>query len=100
MVHKLAVSVQLPKEFLHLYISHCIIKCEEQKNKSNQKDKNQLNRLVRLVSVFIKTLIKNRHIDPKDMFIELQAFCIEHSKINEATNLFKTLKSIDKPDQQ
>lgn len=51
-----------------------------------------VSRYVRLVAVFIKTLIKSKTLDPKKMFTEIQGFCIEFSKIPEASQLFKQLK--------
>lgn len=89
-VNKVINNAELPKEFLTLYITNCISQCEEK-----SRDKMAQTRLVRLVCVFIKSLIKQKIINPKEMYIELQAFCIEFSKIGEASNLFKMLKGLD-----
>ncbi|CAD8104169.1 unnamed protein product [Paramecium primaurelia] len=53
----------------------------------------KLTRQVRLVSVFIRTLIKQKIFDPEKIYVELQGFCLEFSSILEATQLFKTIKN-------
>ncbi|CAD8196554.1 unnamed protein product [Paramecium octaurelia] len=89
LVNQLSKSISLPDQFLNVFITKCIANCEEFKNNQPQ----QLARQVRLVSVFIRTLIKQKAFDPKKIYVQLQGFCLEFSSILEATQLFKTIKN-------
>lgn len=86
-VNRLANDGHIPKPKLHRYISNCIRSCEAISDPFFQ------TRLVRLVCVFLQTLIRNKVIQLEDLFVEIQTFCIQFSRCKEVSALFRLIKS-------
>ena len=86
--NRLSNHVELPQEFIQIFLKNCMNQCRNStENKVNK------NRMVRLVCVFLQSIIKSRMINLQDVFIDVQAFCIEFSAIKEANSIYKMLQS-------
>ncbi|CAD8185812.1 unnamed protein product [Paramecium octaurelia] len=86
-------ELKLPQEYITQYINYCIDFC------NNIKEKQQQNKLVRFVSVFIQQMLKQKAFVTKDILTDLQAFCIEFSKVGEVSKLFKLVKLLESATQ-
>jgi len=88
-INTLSKMVELPPQFLDNYISQCFKSCE------NTTDKGLQNRLVRLVCVFLQSLIRNNVVDVKEILPEAQTFCTKFSKAREAGALFRLIRQLE-----
>ena len=71
-----------------MFLKNCMNQC-----RSSTETKMNKNRMVRLVCVFLQSIIKSRLINLQDVFIDVQTFCIEFSHIKEANGIYKMLQS-------
>jgi len=85
-VNRLVAGTTLTPEFLRQYIIASLRTCQHTTDKYLQQ------RLVRLVCVFISSLLRNSVVNAEmlgdALLIELQSFALDFSKVKEATQLY------------
>ncbi|MES1905618.1 MAG: CCR4-NOT transcription complex subunit 11, partial [Paramarteilia canceri] len=77
-----------PKDLLNKYVLNCVSKIQKMTDISSR------NRVVRLVSVYIQSLIRNKIELFDNVLIEVGRFSMDFDKIKEANALYKLIKSI------
>ncbi|KAL2915793.1 hypothetical protein HK105_204740 [Polyrhizophydium stewartii] len=85
-VNKAVTAVDLPQEFLHLFVASSIAACDAIRDRFMQ------SRQVRLICVFVQSLIHNKVIALQDYVIDLQTFCLEYSRVKEAAALYRMVR--------
>lgn len=75
----LSTNVELPKEFIQLFIRNCMHQCSYYSNEN----KLSKNRMVRLVIVFLNNILNKKVIDFADISTDIKQFCMEHNLIKE-----------------
>ncbi|KAH8267083.1 hypothetical protein KR018_002142, partial [Drosophila ironensis] len=88
-VNRLTIPGILPVEYINLFLTNCFSACAKIEEKFVQ------NRLVRLVCVFIQSLIRNKCINSKEVYLEIGAFCITYSQVKEAAILYRLIKYLE-----
>ncbi|KAG0291761.1 hypothetical protein BGZ98_002882 [Dissophora globulifera] len=84
-VNRLTGSTTLPSRFLHAYIENAIRCCELIEDKVGQA------RVVRMLCVFLQSMLRNGAITIAGYFHALQSFCVQFARVKEVANLFQSL---------
>ncbi|VDK53173.1 unnamed protein product [Anisakis simplex] len=84
-VNKLCSQSKFPQEYLNSYIMMCVSRCQDQKQSSLQC------RQVRMVCVFLSSLIRNSNWDVHPLAVELQSFVLKFNHVREAVSLYQAI---------
>eukprot|EP00347_Sterkiella_histriomuscorum_P008145 403346208 len=85
--NRLSNTVELPQEFIQVFLKNCMGQCINSKESKVNK-----NRMVRLVCVFLQSIIKTKLISLQDLSIDVHKFCVEFSQVKHANELLKDLQ--------
>ncbi|KAF9570965.1 hypothetical protein EC968_001155 [Mortierella alpina] len=84
-VNRLTGATTLSPRFLHAYIENAVRCCEMVEDKVGQA------RVVRMLCVFLQSLLRNEAITIAGYYHALQNFCVQFSRVKEVANLFQSL---------
>ncbi|CAO3566279.1 unnamed protein product [Mortierella alpina] len=84
-VNRLTGATTLSSRFLHAYIENAVRCCEMVEDKVGQA------RVVRMLCVFLQSLLRNEAITIPGYYHALQNFCVQFSRVKEVAILFQSL---------
>lgn len=87
-VNTLYMKVEIPTEAIHFLINNCIQFC-----KNSQESEYIKKKLVRLLCVFINSILRNRPTTSEELLIMIENFCTDFTEYKEASQLYKTVRS-------
>ncbi|KHN82118.1 CCR4-NOT transcription complex subunit 11 [Toxocara canis] len=85
-VNKLCTQIEFPQDYLNSYISMCVQRCEDPSQSSFAQC-----RQVRMVCVFLSSLIRNGNWDVHPLSVELQSFVLKFNHVREAVSLYQAI---------
>ncbi|VDD93274.1 unnamed protein product [Enterobius vermicularis] len=79
-------QVDVPQEYLNRFISSCVQRCDDPTLTSAS-----LCRQVRVICVFLSSLMRNKTWNVHPLSIELQSFALKYSNVREAASLYQAI---------
>uniref|UniRef100_A0A915BEZ5 CCR4-NOT transcription complex subunit 11 n=2 Tax=Parascaris univalens TaxID=6257 RepID=A0A915BEZ5_PARUN len=85
-VNKLCTQIAFPQDYLNAYILMCVQRCEDPTQSTFAQC-----RQVRMVCVFLSSLIRNGNWDVHPLSVELQSFVLKFNHVREAVSLYQAI---------
>jgi len=80
--------VDFPNEFTLLFVKNCMEQCSNSNTGSKSVHKN---RQVRIVIVFLQSILKQRMVEFEQISNSIRSFCLEHSYCKEANDFLREI---------
>lgn len=80
-------ALSIPPHVAPSFVCRCMASC------AAAADRHAQTRLVRAVCELIRSLVSARTLRLAELSVEIQAFCVEFSRVREAAGLFRELKA-------
>ena len=80
--------VDFPTEFTLLFVKNCMEQCSNSATGSKSVHKN---RQVRIVIVFLQSILKQRVVEFEQISSSIRSFCLEHAQSKEANEFLREI---------
>lgn len=85
-VNKLCTQIDFPQELVNNFISACVCRCDD-----TTLTQYALCRQVRMICVFLSSLLRNSKWNVQPLSVELQSFALKYAHVKEAVSLYQSI---------